>query len=60
MIRMSIIEEEREKYLSICIYKKKIWRFFNYFWGEGEIKGAEKGIVLAKYCTLQHQSFPSQ
>lgn len=56
---MSITEEEREIYLSICIYKK-IWKLFDCFFGEGEIKGVEKGIALAKYCILQHQSFPTQ
>lgn len=30
-----------------------------FFWW-GERKDAAKGTVLAKYCTLQHQSFPTQ
>lgn len=41
-------------FIFIFIVRKKFFVFF--FWKEG----VEKGTVLAKYCTFEHHSFPSQ
>lgn len=57
-IRVSITLRSRVKitctsiFIFIFIIRKKY--FFS--WKEG----AEKGTVLAKYCTFEHHSFPSQ
>lgn len=53
-----------EKDLNICICnRKKLWvscfGFFRFFFSF-EKKDAEKGTALAKYCTLEHQSFSTQ
>lgn len=56
----NVNHRRRKRCISVFVSIRKFGGFLIVFGGEGEIKGAEKGIVLAKYCILQYQSFPTQ